>query len=67
MGFRTVENTLLYLHLMRCLLLKAIVVSIVGGKLQLKGNTKISVNTQLFYDDINCRENKEKSSSYVEE
>lgn len=66
MAFRTLENTLLYLHLMHCLLLKAIVVSIVGGKLQLKYN-KISANTQLFYDDINYRENKEKSSSYVEE
>ena len=66
MAFRTLENTLLYLHLMHYLLLKVAVVIIGGGKLQLRHN-KISANTQLFYDHINLRKNKEKRSSYVEE
>lgn len=63
MAFRTLENKLVYLHLTNYLLLKVAVVTNIGGKLELK-HSKISANTQLFYDHINHRENKEKNSSH---
>lgn len=59
MAFRTLENTLLHLHLMHYLLLKVAVLIIVGGKLQLEH--QISANTQLYYDHINHRENKKRA------
>lgn len=59
MASRTPENTVFAFEALPSI--KRNSIKNVGGKLQLK-HKKICANIQLFYDDINHRENVEKSS-----